>query len=84
MSGEISILDKSPSLKMKQPPMRWREPGAGATGETLGYHRFWIAEHHNTPQLAPRPELLIADPPGRQRVSAWGSQRCRAATLQPV
>ena len=42
--------------------MRWREPLALAQqAETLGYHRFWIAEHHNTPQLAsPSPELLIA------------------------
>jgi luciferase family oxidoreductase group 1 len=29
--------------------------------EEWGYHRFWLAEHHNTAQLAsPSPEVLIA------------------------
>jgi luciferase family oxidoreductase group 1 len=29
--------------------------------EQLGYHRFWVAEHHNTPDLASSaPEVLVA------------------------
>jgi luciferase family oxidoreductase group 1 len=29
--------------------------------EGLGYHRYWVAEHHGTPMLAsPAPEVLIA------------------------
>jgi luciferase family oxidoreductase group 1 len=29
--------------------------------EALGYHRFWVAEHHNIPGLgSPNPEILIA------------------------
>ncbi|MBC8075940.1 MAG: LLM class flavin-dependent oxidoreductase, partial [Chloroflexales bacterium] len=29
--------------------------------EQLGYHRFWLAEHHNMPGLASvAPEVLIA------------------------
>lgn len=58
----LSLLDKSPiaeqetaqdalarTLQLAQQAERW------------GYHRFWIAEHHNTAQLAsPSPELLIA------------------------
>lgn len=29
--------------------------------DTLGYHRYWVAEHHNSPQFAgPSPEILIA------------------------
>lgn len=31
------------------------------TCDALGYHRYWIAEHHNTPSYAsPCPEILIA------------------------
>ena len=62
MSYSLSILDKSPI-----------PPGATATealantvalaqlAEQLGYHRFWVAEHHNTPLLASSaPEILIS------------------------
>lgn len=62
MSWRISILDKSPVAE--------NDTAADALARTLqlarqaeawGYHRFWIAEHHNTAQLAsPSPELLIA------------------------
>ncbi|CAI0793961.1 Limonene 1,2-monooxygenase [Serratia rubidaea] len=62
MSWRISILDKSPIAE--------NESAAEALARTLrlaqlaeaaGFHRFWLAEHHNTPQLAsPSPELLIA------------------------
>ena len=62
MSYRLSILDKS--------PIGEGETAATALSRTLrlaqlaeewGYHRFWIAEHYNTPQLAsPSPELVIA------------------------
>lgn len=62
MSYRISLLDKSPVAE--------QETAAAALQRTLylakraefwGYHRFWIAEHHNTPRLAsPSPELVIA------------------------
>jgi luciferase family oxidoreductase group 1 len=61
MSYRISILDKS--------PLADGETASQALARTLtlaqqadawGYHRFWIAEHHNTPQLAsPSPEVVI-------------------------
>ena len=53
MSYRISILDKS--------PLAAGETAAQALARTLtlaqhaeawGYHRFWVAEHHNTDQLA--------------------------------
>jgi luciferase family oxidoreductase group 1 len=29
--------------------------------DSMGYHRYWVAEHHNSPQFAgPSPEILIA------------------------
>ncbi|RTF74564.1 MsnO8 family LLM class oxidoreductase, partial [Serratia marcescens] len=61
MAYALSILEKSPiadgesaaqalarTLQLAQRAERW------------GYRRFWLAEHHNTPQLAcPSPEVLI-------------------------
>ena len=62
MSYLLSLLDKSPVAE-----------GEGATealartvalarrAEHWGFHRFWVAEHHDTPRLAsPSPEVLIA------------------------
>ncbi|TSD85559.1 LLM class flavin-dependent oxidoreductase [Mycobacterium sp. KBS0706] len=62
MSYLLSLLDKSPVAE-----------GEGATealartvalarrAEHWGFHRFWVAEHHDTPKLAsPSPEVLIA------------------------
>ncbi|WP_144882745.1 LLM class flavin-dependent oxidoreductase [Leclercia adecarboxylata] len=62
MSWRISILDKSPVAENETAADALaRTLSLAQQAETLGYHRFWIAEHHNTPQLAsPSPELLIA------------------------
>ena len=75
MSYRISILDKS--------PLAAGETAAQALARTLtlaqqaeawGYHRFWIAEHHNTEQLAsPSPELAIAWILGQTRRIRVGS-----------
>lgn len=75
MSYRISILDKS--------PLAAGETAAQALARTLtlaqqaeawGYHRFWIAEHHNTDQLAsPTPELAIAWILGQTRSIRVGS-----------
>ena len=46
------------------------------TGERLGYHRFWLAEHHNMPGIASSsPEILIgqvAQATSRLRVGSDG------------
>ncbi|MCT2386657.1 MsnO8 family LLM class oxidoreductase [Erwinia pyrifoliae] len=62
MAYRLSLLDKS--------PLDEGEDAAAALARTLtlaqraeeqGYHRFWLAEHHNSPALAsPSPEVLIA------------------------
>lgn len=75
MSYRISILDKI--------PLAPGETAAQALARTLtlaqqaerwGYHRFWIAEHHNAEQLAsPSPELLIAWILGQTRQIRVGS-----------
>ncbi|EIC85295.1 LLM class flavin-dependent oxidoreductase [Serratia sp. M24T3] len=62
MGYRLSLLDKS--------PLDEHEDAAGALKRTLelaqkaeqwGYHRFWLAEHHNTDKLAiSSPEIVIA------------------------
>ncbi|KQN52208.1 alkane 1-monooxygenase [Serratia sp. Leaf50] len=62
MGYRLSLLDKS--------PLDEHEDAAGALKRTVelaqkaekwGYHRFWLAEHHNTDKLAiSSPEVVIA------------------------
>jgi luciferase family oxidoreductase group 1 len=62
MKFKLSVVD--------QLPVHAGSDGAGATQhatrlakacDLLGYQRYWIAEHHNTPSYAsPCPEILIA------------------------
>ncbi|HEY1845306.1 MAG TPA: MsnO8 family LLM class oxidoreductase [Buttiauxella sp.] len=62
MSYRISLLDKSPVAKNETPALALQHTlSLAQQAESWGYHRFWIAEHHNTSRLAsPSPELLIA------------------------
>lgn len=62
MSYRISLLDKSPVAKDGTPGDALKHTlHLAQQAEDWGYHRFWIAEHHNTSRLAsPSPELLIA------------------------
>lgn len=62
MSYRISLLDKSPVAKNETPADALKHTlSLAQQAESWGYHRFWIAEHHNTSLLAsPSPELLIA------------------------
>jgi luciferase family oxidoreductase group 1 len=77
MIQRLSVLDQS--------PVREGGTGAGALQETLdlarladalGYHRYWVAEHHGGPMLAgPAPEVLIgpiASVTSRIRVGSGG------------
>lgn len=62
MSYRISLLDKSPVAATETASAALqRTLHLAKQAEAWGYHRFWIAEHHNTPHLAsPSPELIIA------------------------
>lgn len=62
MSYRISLLDKSPVAQDDTPGDALKHTlHLAQLAEEWGYHRFWIAEHHNTSRLAsPSPELLIA------------------------
>jgi luciferase family oxidoreductase group 1 len=57
----LSVLDQSPIRKDGTPAMAVAETIALAKAcETLGYHRYWLAEHHNSNSFAGScPEILI-------------------------
>lgn len=62
MAYRLSLLDKAPVLQGEAPTAALqRTLQMAQRAEEWGYHRFWLAEHHNTAQLAsPSPEVLIA------------------------
>ncbi|HBT28325.1 MAG TPA: alkane 1-monooxygenase, partial [Erwinia persicina] len=62
MAYRLSLLDKSPLAEGETATTALaRTLTLAQRAEALGYHRFWLAEHHNTPALAsPSPEILIA------------------------
>lgn len=62
MSYRLSLLDKSPVLADESASSALqRTLQLAQLAERWGYHRFWLAEHHNIAQLAsPSPEVLIA------------------------
>ncbi len=88
MSYRISILDKKSACR--------RETAAQALARTLtlaqhaeawGYHRFWVAEHHNTDQLA-RPlagagviAWLLGPHPADP---SWVRRRHTSSTIAPI
>ncbi|MCU5773140.1 LLM class flavin-dependent oxidoreductase [Erwiniaceae bacterium BAC15a-03b] len=62
MAYRLSLLDKSPVADGESPSQALaRTLELAKRAEEWGFHRFWLAEHHNTSALAsPAPEVLIA------------------------
>jgi luciferase family oxidoreductase group 1 len=58
----LSVLDQSTIVSGRSPDASIRESLALARhAEALGYHRYWVAEHHNSEgQAGTAPEILIA------------------------
>src|SRR5262245_43014391 len=58
----LSVLDQSPVISGHEPARAIEETLALARrAEELGYHRYWLAEHHAIAALAdPCPEVLLA------------------------
>ena len=58
----LSILDQSPIRSGGTPQQALQETLTLAKhAESLGYHRFWVSEHHNSTMLAgSAPEVLLA------------------------
>jgi luciferase family oxidoreductase group 1 len=59
---QLSVLDQSTVVTGRSPDASIRESIALAQHcEALGYHRYWVAEHHNSVgQAGTAPEILIA------------------------
>lgn len=62
MKYAINILDQSPICEHETANDALQATvDLAITAEKLGYHRFWVAEHHNMEQIAgSSPEVLIA------------------------
>ncbi len=74
---KLSILDQSPVISGHTPARALEETVKLAqAAEALGYHRYWLAEHHAVAALAdPCPEILlarIASATSRLRVGTGG------------
>ena len=73
----LSILDQSPVSEGSSGPEALRNTiDLARLADELGYHRYWVAEHHGGEMLAgPAPEVLIgpiAAATGRIRVGSGG------------
>jgi alkanesulfonate monooxygenase SsuD/methylene tetrahydromethanopterin reductase-like flavin-dependent oxidoreductase (luciferase family) len=73
----ISILDQSPISEGSSGPQALQNTlDLARAGDELGYHRYWVAEHHGGLMLAgPSPEVLIgpiASATERIRVGSGG------------
>ena len=57
----LSVLDQSPISQGSSGAQALRNTlDLAALADRLGYHRYWVAEHHGGPMLAgPSPEALI-------------------------
>jgi luciferase family oxidoreductase group 1 len=57
----VSVLDQSPISEGANGPTALRNTlDLARLADELGYHRYWLAEHHGTPMLAcAAPEVLI-------------------------
>ncbi|MEI5908795.1 LLM class flavin-dependent oxidoreductase [Bacillus spongiae] len=62
MTLKLSVLDQSPIAEGISPSEALQQTTKLIQHvEKLGFHRFWVSEHHNTPTLAgSSPEILIA------------------------
>ncbi len=60
-SLRLSVLDQSPIAQHSSGPEALRNTiDLARLTDRLGYHRYWVAEHHGGPMLAgPSPEALI-------------------------
>jgi luciferase family oxidoreductase group 1 len=73
----LSVLDQSPISQASSGAQALRNTlDLARLADTLGYHRYWVAEHHGGPMLAgPSPEALIgpiAAATSRIRVGSGG------------
>ena len=78
MDLNLTVLDQSPVHPAESRPELANAAQASLelakACDELGYTRYWVAEHHNSPQFAgPSPEILIASIAGVTRNMRIGS-----------
>ncbi|KJK59420.1 methylene-tetrahydromethanopterin reductase [Saccharothrix sp. ST-888] len=57
----LSVLDRSRTRQGQDPPQALRDTVAFAQqAERLGYHRFWVSEHHGVPGVAGSAPTVLA------------------------
>ncbi|WP_103350507.1 LLM class flavin-dependent oxidoreductase [Amycolatopsis sp. CA-128772] len=57
----FSVLDRSPVRRGRGPAQALRDTVTFAAGlERLGYHRFWVSEHHGVPGIAGSAPTVLA------------------------
>ncbi len=83
----LSVLDQSPIVSGRTPAESIRESLAlAAHCDALGYHRYWVSEHHNSPAAAgAAPEILLgalAATTSRIRLGAAGIMLPHYASLK--
>src|ERR671933_1553347 len=83
----LSVLDQSPIRATQTPAAAIRETlRLAEAAERLGYHRYWLAEHHSTSGLAgSSPEVLIgqvAARTSRLRVGSGGVMLSHYSSLK--
>ena len=83
---KLSVLDQSPIRKDGTPADAVAETIALAKAcEALGYHRYWVAEHHNSNSFAGScPEILIARLTAETNVMRVGSGGVMLSHYSPL
>ncbi len=76
-SFRVSVLDQTPVAEGSTGSAALRNTiDLARFAESLGFHRYWVAEHHGSPMLAgPSPEVLIsaiASATSRMRIGSGG------------
>ena len=85
-SMRLSVLDQSPISEGSTGADALRNTlDLARLADELGYHRYWVAEHHGGPMLASAsPEALIGPIAAATDADPRRQRRRDAAALQPV
>ncbi|MFE6847426.1 LLM class flavin-dependent oxidoreductase [Streptomyces sp. NPDC057686] len=86
MIRKLSILDRSRTREGHPPPQALRDTVELArAAERLGYHRFWVSEHHSVPGVAgSAPAVLAAAVAGATRRIRVGTGGVMLPNHQPL
>lgn len=86
MIRKLSILDRSRTREGHPAPQALRDTvDLARTAEELGYHRFWVSEHHSVPGVAgSAPTVLAAAVAGATRRIRVGTGGVMLPNHQPM